>query len=116
MAIIIIINSIILSILSLITLLFALNCRNLSTESEKCCVGCPRDTAKYYSIDTAYDRCGECCINPKISFINKIFEKGLTLADGVTCESLGYSVYETTETHGLKYVFTATLDKYKKPE
>ena len=101
--------------LSLIAL-NALNNSNLSAKSGKCCVECPRDTAKYYSIDTKYDRCGECCINPKISFINKIFEKGLTLADGVTCESLGYSVYETTETHGLKYVFTATLDKYKKPE
>ena len=102
-------------IISLIVLIFAANCRFLSTEEERCCVECPEGKVKYYSIDTKYDRCGECCIKPSLFKIFKLFEKGLILAEGTTCESLGYSVYLGTETHGF-LVLSATLDKYKKPE
>ena len=83
--------------------------------NEKCCTECTKEgEVKYYSIDTKYDKCGENCLNPKLYPIFKLFEKGLTLANGVTCESLGYTKYEVTESHGV-YPIKTTLDKYSKP-
>ena len=82
---------------------------------EKCCTECPEGTVKYYSIDTKHDRCGECCLKPCLFYMFKLYEKGLTLANEITCESIGYSEYEKTESHGFLFL-KATLDKYKKPE
>ena len=83
---------------------------------EMCCVECTVEgEIKYYSIDSLFDRCGECCLNPDKYWIYHIFEPGLTEAKvDHPCEESGYSEYETTETHGAMGI-TITLDKYKKP-
>ena len=93
----------------------------LSNE-EKCCDECTKEgEIKYYSIatgviDKTYVRCGECCMNPDQYWIYHIFESGLTEADvDHPCYELGFTEYETTETHGAMAI-TMTLDKYKKPE
>ena len=83
---------------------------------ERCCVECTVEgEIKYYSIDTLWDRCGECCMNPDKYWIYHIFESGLTEAEvDNPCEQFGYTEYEKTETHGAMGI-TMTLDKYKKP-
>ena len=98
--------------LFLIALLFA----SVYTE-EMCCVECTVEgEKKYYSIDTMFNRCGECCMNPDKNWIYHIFESGLTEAEVEhPCAEFGYTEYETTETHGAMGI-TMTLDKYKKPE
>ena len=80
---------------------------------EKCCKTCEAGYTKFYSIDTTYDRCGEACLKPNWGWIYKIFESGLFKAEGVDCASLGYTEYETTETHGSLWL-AVTLDKHKK--
>ena len=84
---------------------------------EMCCVTCETEgTKKYYSIDTLFNRCGECCIIPDKYWIYHIFEPGLKEATvDHPCFEEGYTLYETTETHGAMGI-TVTLDKYKKPE
>ena len=98
--------------LFLIALVFA----SVYTE-EMCCVECTVEgEKKYYSIDTMFNRCGECCMNPDKYWIYHIFEPGLKEATvDHPCAEEGYTVYEKTETHGGMGV-TMTLDKYKKPE
>ena len=82
--------------------------------NEKCCVSCSKSgQVKVYSIDTKYDNCGEGCLNPKLFWVYKIFESGLTLAEDKTCKDLGYSEYEETVTHGV-YPLKITIDLYKK--
>ena len=83
---------------------------------EKCCEECTVEgEIKYYSIDSLWNKCGECCMDPDKYWIYKIFESGLTEADSDhPCEERGYTEYETTETHGAMGI-TMTLDKYKKP-
>ena len=82
---------------------------------EKCCLSCTKkNQVKYYSI-AENDNCGECCLNPKVFWLFKLFEKNLTLAEDKTCESLGYSEFVVTETHGV-FPLKATIDRYKKPE
>ena len=83
---------------------------------EMCCVECTVEgEIKYYSIDSLWDRCGECCMNPDQYWIYHIFEPGLTEATvDHPCEEFGYTEYEKTETHGAMGI-TMTLDKYKKP-
>ena len=95
----------------LLALLFA-----AVVSDEKCCVECTVEgEIKYYSIDSLWNRCGECCMNPDKYWIYHIFESGLTEADvDHPCEELGYTEYEKTETHGAMGI-TMTLDKYKKP-
>jgi hypothetical protein len=97
--------------LLLLALLFA-----AVVSDEKCCVECTVEgEIKYYSIDSLWNRCGECCMNPDKYWIYHIFESGLTEADvDHPCEELGYTEYEKTETHGAMGI-TMTLDKYKKP-
>ena len=90
------------------------NDSNDESSNEKCCETCSaKNEIKYYSIDTKYDKCGECCLNPKLFSLFKLFESGLTLAEDKTCESLGYAEYEVTESHGV-FPIKVTLDKYKK--
>ena len=100
------------ALLVLLALLFA-----TVISDEKCCEVCTVEgEIKYYSIDTIFNRCGECCMNPDKYWIYHIFESGLTEAEvDNQCEVLGYSEYEKTETHGAMGI-TMTLDKYKKPE
>ena len=95
----------------LLALLFA-----AVASDEKCCVECTVEgEIKYYSIDSLWNRCGECCMNPDKYWIYHIFESGLTEAEvDHPCEELGYTEYEKTETHGAMGI-TMTLDKYKKP-
>ena len=83
---------------------------------EMCCYECTVEgEIKYYSIDSLFNRCGECCMDPDKYWIYHIFESGLTEAEvDHPCEELGYTEYEKTETHGAMGV-TMTLDKYKKP-
>ena len=83
---------------------------------EMCCVECTKENEiKYYSIDSLFDRCGECCMDPDKYWIYHIFEPGLKEAEvDHPCAEAGYTEYEKTETHGAMGV-TMTLDKYKKP-
>ena len=85
--------------------------------TDMCCVECTVEgEKKYYSIDSIFNRCGECCMNPDKYNIYKIFEPGLKEATvDHPCYEEGYTEYETTETHGGMGI-TVTLDKYKKPE
>ena len=89
----------------------------LVASTEMCCETCTdATTKKYYSIDTLFNRCGECCIDPDKYGIYHIFEPGLKEATvDHPCAEEGYTVYEKTETHGGMGI-TVTLDKYKKPE
>ena len=104
----------IITLVAIGVIIYIQNDSNDELSNEKCCLTCTKKgEAKYYSIDTKYDRCGECCFNKKLYWIYKIFEKGLTLADGKTCESLGYTVYENSESHGV-FPLKITIDKYKK--
>jgi len=81
----------------------------------KCCEACADGKEKFYSVDTKHDRCGECCMKPKLYWLYHLFESGLTKAeDENPCHELGYTEYETTEKHGFLFI-TSTLDKYKKP-
>ena len=82
---------------------------------EKCCVSCEKSGGvKTYSIETKYDYCGEACQNPKLLWLYKIFEPGLTLAGNTTCKDLGYTEYFETMIHGV-YPLKVTVDLYKKP-
>ena len=91
------------------------NGSNHESTKEKCCLSCTnKNQVKYYSI-AENDNCGECCLNPKVFWIFKLFEKNLTLAENKTCESLGYSEFVVTETHGV-FPVKVTIDRYKKPE
>ena len=98
-------------ILLLLSLLVA-----TAVSDEMCCYECTVEgEIKYYSIDSLFNRCGECCMDPDKYWIYHIFESGLTEAEvDHPCEELGYTEYEKTETHGAMGV-TMTLDKYKKP-
>ena len=97
-------------------LIFAILLSFISAE-EMCCEKCTdQKTKKYYSIDTIFDRCGECCIEPDKYWIYHIFEPGLKEATvDHPCFEEGYTLYETTEKHGA-FGIEVTLDKYKKPE
>ena len=81
--------------------------------NEKCCTTCPSGKVKYYSIVNENNNCGECCLSPKLYWIFKIFEPNMVLAETNTCESLGYTTYVQTETHGA-YPLKVTIDRYKK--
>ena len=103
-------------ILTAAGIIYLINENNEQNSNEKCCQKCANtNKVKYYSIDTKYDRCGECCLNPNSFWLFKLFESGLTLANDKTCSSLGYTIYEVTESHGFPPI-KVTIDKYKKPE
>ena len=86
--------------------------KNNQPTDEECCTTCEGNKVKYYSVVTDNNRCGECCLNPMVFWIFKLFEKNLTLSEnGVTCETFGYRNYENTQTHGV-FPIKVTLDMY----
>lgn len=88
---------------------------NNKNAKPKCCITCPSDSPKYYSIDTAHGFCGETCLADWLYPVYKIFEPGLHKAGQDqtvdTCKGLGYPNYSDTVTHGVPPI-TATLDLY----
>merc|ERR1719181_1082944 len=92
--------------------------------AEPCCIGaCTKPgEAKYYSVDTMHDMCGECCMNPKNYNLYHLFEPGLRKANGTysPCAfqksphagELNYTLYDSTVTHGAGPI-KMTLDLYK---
>ena len=81
--------------------------------NEKCCSPCSKEgEVKYYSVVTEVDTCGESCINPKLAWIYKIFEKNMVLAEDKNCESLGFTNYIHTESHGV-FPLKVKVDMYK---
>jgi len=92
-------------------LLFAAAAAELSENSELCCEECVAPKVKYYSVDADHGHCGECCLDPRMFPVFKLFEKNLTLANGKTCGAEGYSVYDKTEEHGVPPL-TVKLDLY----
>eukprot|EP00729_Bicosta_minor_P005693 gene5693-8893_t len=110
---------------------------------EPCCVGActVAGEAKYYSVDTMHDMCGECCMNPKNAvrtapchsmgvsntpFVFLLvpgwplvtnFTISLNLDSALQMESphageLNYTLYDSTVTHGAGPI-KMTLDLYK---
>ena len=47
-----------------------------SIKADPCCITCPEEEPKYYSIDQGGD-CGEACISDSMYPILKMFEPGL---------------------------------------
>jgi hypothetical protein len=72
-------------------------------------------TAKYYSIDTRFNQCGETCFPPSKFNTFKLFERGLKAAedDVYPCMTHGYTKYVNSPTHGVPGVLSVTVDLYK---
>ena len=79
-----------------------------------CCLKCTEPLEKYYSIDTKYNMCGECCMDPKDYWLYKMFEPNLSKDEksNIPCSDRGYGLYYKTETHGFLNI-KMTLDMYK---
>ncbi|ORX82469.1 hypothetical protein BCR32DRAFT_326835 [Anaeromyces robustus] len=84
--------------------------------ADKCCETCTaKGYKKFYSVDKIFNRCGECCMKPNKYWLYHMFEAGLLEAETENpCKELGFTEYETTETHGVLAI-KMTLDKYRKP-
>lgn len=82
-----------------------------SESAEPCCEVCVAPQVKFYSVDEEHGHCGECCLDPRMYPVFKVFEHNLTRANGKTCASLGYATYDKTETHGMPPL-SVTLDLY----
>merc|ERR1711959_717259 len=86
----------------------------------KCCVGkCSvAGEEKYWSIASGIlgkQHCGEACMKPSDYKLYHFFEKNLTKSDSDTpCSDFGFTVYDSTPTHGFGPV-KMTLDLYNKP-
>merc|ERR1719266_1780250 len=79
-----------------------------------CCVKCPDDMIKTYSIIPKNHLCGEACIYEKDFWEYKIFEPKLEKADHNDehiCAENKYIHYNTTEVYGTK-LLNITLDMY----
>ena len=62
------------------------NKSNHEVTTEKCCSPCSKKgEVKYYSVVSEKDTCGESCLNPKVAWIYKIFEKNMLLAEDKNC-------------------------------
>lgn len=90
--------------------------------ASQCCVGACKNPGeeKYWSIAKGIfggAHCGECCMDPKKYGLFHFFEKNLTKSvNTVTpCADFGYTVYDSTPTHGFGPV-SMTLDLYNKPK
>ena len=101
-------NKIIFALLSSIS---ALNAEDI------CCVKCPEDKIKTYSIIENFinHNCGESCLHEADFWKYKIFEPGMLKADSpdaTPCHDNGYTNYFETETHGIPYVLSVQVDLY----
>ena len=86
-------------------------------DTTKCCVACPADEIKTYSIDPNAGHCGESCIHADKFWLYHIFEKWLTKTgsnSGTPCADHGYVDYWMTETHGFPHLLTVQVDFYNK--
>lgn len=71
--------------------------------------------SKYFSIDTKFNMCGECCMKPASYSLYKVFEPNLLAASTANpCADKGYVNYRHTVTHGV-YPLSMTLDMYAQP-
>ena len=96
-------------------ILYTKNKESLSLTTGKCCEICKNGEAKYYSIVTKTDTCGESCIKPSEYWFFKLFEPGMLLAqDANPCHSFGYTNFSETVSHG--FPITVKVDFYKKSE
>jgi cathepsin X len=87
---------------------------DITHEDDKCCESCTLPKIKYFSIDKAHGHCGECCMDPKLYPVYKIFEPGLQKAsDNTPCGDNNFKTYDTTVTHGFGPV-KMTLDLYNR--
>jgi len=86
-----------------------------------CCRGaCPAGEEKYWSLASGVfggEHCGECCLDPSKYPLFHLFERNLTKAERTVtpCHDFGYTVYDSTPTHGLGPV-SITLDLYDQPK
>ena len=73
--------------------------------TEHCCIACTVvGEEKYYSIDNSHGMCGECCMNPSLYNVYKVFEWGLAKdeKDSATpCADRNYTRYMYSPTHGV---------------
>ena len=84
--------------------------------ADHCCGVCPEGQIKTYSIDKRHGMCGEGCCFDKDFWKYHIFESGLMKADSnnaTVCHDLGYSNYDSTQTHGIPHILSITVDLYK---
>ena len=88
---------------------------SLSIQEDPCCEVCPEGMIKVYSIVTfPAHNCGESCIVEKEFWKYKIFEWGLTKAEGRdqhVCVTNNFS-YSETVVHGVPGIFSIKLDLY----
>ena len=87
-----------------------------SASADLCCKTCPDNLIKTWSIDKIHNECGEGCIKESMFNIYKIFEAGLVKAESNTtpeCANRGYTLYDTTATHGIPHILSVTVDLYK---
>lgn len=84
-------------------LIFNPNSYTNNYNDSPCCFQCPNNTLKYYSIDKRTDKCGESCLQEKWYSLYKVFEPGLTHDNHTSypCYSYGYTIYDTTTSHGV---------------
>ena len=92
----------------------------LTSADEQCCISCPSNLIKAFSIDPNAGHCGESCIPAHQFWLYHIFEKWLTKADSndaTPCSDHGFTEYWETETHGVPNLLAVTVDLYNtKPD
>ena len=96
-------------------ILYIKNKESTSLTTGKCCEICKNGEAKYYSIVSKSETCGESCMKPSAYWFFKIFEPNMLLAqDANPCNSSGYTKFSETVSHG--FPIKIYVDFYKKPE
>ena len=97
-----------------ITLLFLKSSNAGLFKDDLCCMTCSEPKEKYFSIDKIHNMCGEACMDPKDYWLYKLFEPGLTKADGsnTPCSDKEFTLYDSTVTHGFLNI-KMTLDLYR---
>ena len=83
-------------------------------KNEKCCETCPSSQDKYYFEDN--NMCIEACISPtRLDKILKIQPDFKKVENNKGCISLGYTMYDHTETKQGENGNVLNVDFYKKP-
>ena len=99
--------------------LVALLGSTIAASSDICCNTCPDNMIKTWSIDDIFHQCGEGCIQESKFWLYHLFEKNLTKASSNTateCADRGYTLYDSTQTHGIPHILSVTVDLYKTPK